>query len=135
MKWLFFMGAAYVLFLARAPHVCDVQSGQQCTVPQQRRIEYLQTKTKEELKLLIEMEESERELAREQFVENLLYIKKEIESLQGKLNLLDSLYEEQILNYREKLEYIKQEYQGDLTRRLLALGQDKNVENLSLSGT
>ena len=131
MKWLFLLGAVYVLFLARAPHVCDVESGQQCSIEEQRRIGYLQTKTKEELSLLLEMEVSERELAREQLMENLLYIKQEIERLQKNLETLDSLYKEQLVNYKEKIDYIQHEYRGDLTRRLLSSAQGKNEESLN----
>lgn len=128
------MGALYVFYLARAPHKCDVKTNKQCTAEEQRRLVYLETKSKEELELLLEMETAERELAREQLVENLLYIQSETERLQEQIKNLDILYNSQLQNYDEKMNYINMEYKGYLTRQLL-LVQDRIASVPSLPET
>ena len=119
MKWLFLLAAVYVIFLSKAPHQCDVITLQQCTNEEIKAIHQLETKSKGELHLLLEMEATETELINQRYVESLSFIMKEIKMMEEKIELLISLYTEQTLSHHEKISNLKKEYSGDLTRRIL----------------
>lgn len=128
MKWFILLGAAYVFFLAKAPRVCDVETHQQCTKEEEQRIYYLETKSRDELILLLEMEKAEKELATEQIVENLLHIKNEVKKMQQQIKILNTLYRAEVDTYNERLLNIANDYKSDLTRRVL-LARGKNVND------
>ena len=135
MKWLFLFAAVYVVLLARAPDQCDVKTMHQCSKEEILILSRLETKTDEELNLLIEMESTETELATQRYLQSLSYIISEIRNIENKLSLVNSIYSEKTLKFNEKMSDLKKEYRSDLTRRLLASGQGKSVSVQNQLGT
>lgn len=130
MKWLFFLAGLYIFLMMRAPQTCDVKSLQQCTPDEIQKIQSLETKSKEELNLLLDMRDSELEIARQQLLENFHYIKRETQSIEHRIKLLNTLYKDQVTNYEEKLAVMHTEYRTDLIRRIL-LERDKIEDTLN----
>jgi len=135
MKWLFLFAAVYVVLLARVPDQCDVKTMHQCSKEEILILSRLETKTDEELKLLLEMESTETELAKQRYLQSLSYIISEIRNIENKLSLVNSIYSEKTLKFNEKMSDLKKEYRSDLTRRLLASGQGKSVSVQNQLGT
>lgn len=129
MKWLFLFAAVYVVLLARVPDQCDVKTMHQCSKEEILILSRLETKTDEELELLLEMESTETELAKQRYLQSLSYIISEIRNIENKLSLLNSSYSEKTLKFNENMSDLKKEYRSDLTRRLLASGRSVSVQN------
>ena len=135
MKWLFLFAAVYVVLLARVPDQCDVKTMHQCSKEEILILSRLETKTDEELKLLLEMESTETELANQRYLQSLSYIISEIRNIENKLSLINSIYSEKTLKFNEKMSDLKKEYRSDLTRRLLASERGKSVSVQNQLGT
>lgn len=134
MKWLFFLAAVYAVLLARVPDHCDVTTFQQCTKDEIQFINRLELKSDEELRLLLEMANTERELVHQRYLENLSYIMNELKLMKDKISILNTLYMEQTLNYNDKLFDLDNEYRVDLTRQILALEREKSEDDQKVLG-
>ncbi len=129
MKWLFLLTAVYVAMLVNVPDDCDVTTLQQCTKEEIHKIHFLEKKTKEELILLLEMEDAEVEVVRQRYLDSLSFIVNEIQGMEEQIDFLSTLFQKKTLSFQEKMIHLKNEYRNDLTRRFLASAPDRNANN------
>ena len=127
MKWLFVFAAVYVVLIAKVPDQCDVKTMHQCSKEEILILSRLESKTDEELKLLLEMENTETELVNQRYLESLSFIVNEIKNMENKISLLNSLYSEETKKFNENISDLKKEYRSDFIRRLLASERGKSV--------
>lgn len=113
--WRYLLGALVVFIISRAPVHCDVDTLQHCDNEDILKITYLKTKTKSELELLLELENSELEIVEGNFKENIQILKEKMKMIEDQLDLVFKRYSEQV-----------KEHSADLIMKLLASKVRKN---------
>lgn len=132
MKWLFLAGAVYVILIYNAPDSCDVKTLRHCSKEDIHKIHYFKKRSKDELRLLLEMEETEMELISQQFIENLVKLRRDVDDLNIRAMGLKDSYENEVKNYDKKRKYVRSVYSSNIIRRLLSLEPDKSEDTQTL---